>query len=109
MTSFWRQFQNGEWLTGERLRAYRLILLITYALAIITWIVLSHGLLDINGKPLGTDFASFYAAGSLALDGRAASVYDIAIHYARELQLFGTHTPYYAWFYPPFFCFSQRH
>lgn len=103
MTSFWRQFQSGEWLTAARLRTYSLILLAAYALAIITWVVLSRGLSDINGKPLGTDFASFYAAGSLALDGRAASAYDMAIHHARELQLFGPRAPYYAWFYPPFF------
>ncbi|WP_207382343.1 glycosyltransferase family 87 protein [Nitrobacter sp. Nb-311A] len=90
-------------MTAARLRTYSLILLIAYALAIISWIVLSRGLLDINGKPLGTDFASFYAAGSLALDDRAVSVYDMTIHYARERQLFGTHAPYYAWFYPPFF------
>ncbi|MCB1393322.1 hypothetical protein [Nitrobacter sp.] len=95
-------------MTAARLRTYSLILLIAYALAIISWIVLSRGLLDINGKPLGTDFASFYAAGSLALDDRAVSVYDMTIHYARERQLFGTHAPYYAWFYPPFFCLSQR-
>jgi hypothetical protein len=103
MTSSWRQFQSGEWLTVARIRAYSLILLTLYALAIVTWIALSHGLSDANGKPLGTDFASFYAAGSLVLDGRAASVYDMAAHYAREQLFFGAHTPYYAWFYPPFF------
>ena len=86
-----------------RIRAYSLILLTLYALAIVTWIALSHGLSDANGKPLGTDFASFYAAGSLVLDGHAASVYDLAAHYAREQLFFGAHTPYYAWFYPPFF------
>ncbi|WP_283805367.1 glycosyltransferase family 87 protein [Nitrobacter hamburgensis] len=86
-----------------RIRAYSLILLTLYALAVVVWIALSHGLSDANGKPLGTDFASFYAAGSLVLDGRAASVYDMAAHYAREQLLFGAHTPYYAWFYPPFF------
>lgn len=103
MTSSWRQFQSGEWLTAARVRAYSLILLTFYALASVVWIALADGLSDANGKPLGTDFASFYAAGSMVLDGRAASVYDMAAHYAREQQLFGAHTPYYAWFYPPFF------
>jgi hypothetical protein len=103
MTSSWRQFQSGEWLTAARLRAYSLILLTFYALASVVWIALADGLSDANGTPLGTDFASFYAAGSMVLDGRAASVYDMAAYYAREQQLFGAHTPYYAWFYPPFF------
>ena len=57
--------------------------------SIVGWIALSHGLIDHNGKPLGTDFSSFYAAGSLALEGRAAGVYDMATHYAREQQIFG--------------------
>jgi len=103
MTSFWRQFQSGAWLTAERVRAYGLILLALYVIATVVWISLAHGLSDANGKPLGTDFASFYAAGSLVLDGQAAQVYDMAAHYARERQLFGADTPYYAWFYPPFF------
>ena len=46
-------------------------------------------MIDRNGKPIGTDFSSFYAAGSLALEGRAGDVYDMAAHYAREQQIFG--------------------
>jgi hypothetical protein len=42
--------------------------------------------------PIGTDFSSFYAAGSLALEGRAASAYDMAAHYTRERRLFGAVT-----------------
>jgi alpha-1,2-mannosyltransferase len=53
--------------------------------------------------PIGTDFSSFYAAGSLALEGRAASAYDMAAHYIRERRLFGADTPYYGWLYPPNF------
>ena len=67
------------------------------------WIGLWDGLIDRNGKPIGTDFASFYAAGSLVLDGRAGEVYEMAAHYAREQQIFGAATPYYGWLYPPIF------
>jgi hypothetical protein len=103
MTSSWRQFQTGGWLTAARVRAYSLILLGVYAIAIVAWIALSQNMVDSNGKPIGTDFASFYAAGSLALDGHAAGAYNMAEHYAREQQLFGPQTPYYGWFYPPLF------
>jgi alpha-1,2-mannosyltransferase len=103
--SAWQQFQSGQWLTAERARNYSLILLSFYAIAIAGWIVLSGGLIDPNGKPIGTDFSSFYAAGSLVLEGRASDVYDMAAHYAREQWLFGETTPYYGWLYPPIFLF----
>jgi alpha-1,2-mannosyltransferase len=103
--SAWRLFRSGRWLTAERARNYSLILLAFYAIAIVGWIALSSGLTDPNGKPIGTDFSSFYAAGSLVLEGRANDVYDMAAHYARERQIFGDATPYYGWLYPPFFLF----
>jgi alpha-1,2-mannosyltransferase len=101
--AFWQGVRSGAWLTASRIRGYSLLLLGFYVVAIVTWIALSHGLIDPNGKPIGTDFSSFYAAGSLVLEGRASAVYDVAAHYAREQQIFGAGTPYYAWFYPPLF------
>jgi hypothetical protein len=108
MAYFWQprlmeNLRTGAWLTTERIRGYSLMLLGFYVVAAVAWIALSHGLIDLHGKPLGTDFSSFYAAGSLALEGRATDVYDMAAHYAREQQIFGAGIPYYAWFYPPFF------
>jgi alpha-1,2-mannosyltransferase len=104
MVGFWQELRSGRWLTADRARAYSLILLGLYAIAIVGWIALSDGLVDRNGKPVGTDFSSFYAAGSLVLEGRAGAVYDMAAHFAREQQIFGaTTTPYYGWLYPPLF------
>jgi alpha-1,2-mannosyltransferase len=103
MTNFWQGLRSGRWLTAARARGYSLILLGICAIAAAGWIGLSDGLIDRNGKPIGTDFASFYAAGSLVLDGRAGEVYDMAAHYAREQQIFGAATPYYGWLYPPIF------
>jgi alpha-1,2-mannosyltransferase len=103
MAPFWQELRSGRWLTTDRTRAYSLILLGLYAIAIVGWIALSDGLIDRNGKPIGTDFSSFYAAGSLVLDGRAGDVYDMAAHFAREQQIFGAATPYYGWLYPPIF------
>ncbi len=72
-------------------------------LAIIGWIASADGLVDRNGKPIGTDFSSFYAAGSLALAGHAGDAYKMAEHHAREQATFGADTPYYSWNYPPIF------
>lgn len=101
--SAWQALRSGRWLTADRARAYSVILLAFYAIAVIGWIALSDGGIDRNGKPIGTDFSSFYAAGSLALEGHAAGIYDMAAHYAREQQIFGAATPYYGWLYPPIF------
>jgi alpha-1,2-mannosyltransferase len=99
----WQALRTGRWLTASRIRGYSLILLGLSVLAVVGWVALSDGMVDRNGKPLGTDFSSFYAAGSLVLDGRAAEAYGMAAHYAREQQIFGVSTPYYGWLYPPIF------
>jgi alpha-1,2-mannosyltransferase len=103
ITHIRQKLRSGEWLTAARARGYSLILLGVCAIAMFGWIAVSDGLIDRNGKPIGSDFSSFYAAGSLVLDGRANDVYDMALHYAREQQIFGAATPYYGWLYPPIF------
>ena len=103
MTHIRQGLRTGEWLTAARARGYSLILLGLCAIAMTGWIAVSDGLIDPNGKPIGSDFSSFYAAGSLVLDGRANDIYDMALHYAREQQIFGAATPYYGWLYPPIF------
>ena len=105
MTHIWQGLRSGAWLTAARARGYSLILLGICTVAMAGWVIVSDGLTDLNGKPIGTDFSSFYAAGSMALEGHAANAYDMAAHYARQQQIFGARTPYYAWFYPPFLLF----
>ena len=103
MAHFWQGLRSGEWLTAERVRGYSMILLGLCVVAMVGWVALSDGFIDRNGKPIGTDFSSFYAAGSLALEGHAADVYTPSRHYAREQREFGEKTPYYSWNYPPVF------
>lgn len=95
--------RSGGWLTAERARGYSLILLAFYVIATVTWIVLSDGLIDRNGKPLGTDFSNVYAAGVLTREGRPADAYDPARQHAAEQKIFGPGTPFFGWHYPPFF------
>jgi alpha-1,2-mannosyltransferase len=103
MAHFWQGLRSGEWLTAERMRGYSMILLGICIVATVGWIALSDSFIDRNGKPIGTDFSSFYAAGSLALEGHAADAYTPATHYAREQREFGEKTPYFSWNYPPVF------
>jgi hypothetical protein len=104
MAHFWKRLRSGEWLTASRARGYSLILLGVCAIAVAGWIALSDGLIDRNGKPIGTDFSNPYAAGTLALAGRPIDAYDPALQYAAEKAVFGGHdVPFYGWHYPPFF------
>jgi hypothetical protein len=102
--SFWEGLRSGDWLTAARVRGYSLILLGAAALAVAGWIASSDGLIDRNGKPLGTDFSNVYAAGSLTWQGRPAEAYQPALQHAAEKAVFGgREVPFYGWHYPPFF------
>lgn len=96
--------RRGDWLTGERLRNYPLILIVAYVVAIAWMIATSHGGVDYKGRPLGTDFSDVWTAGRLALSGDALSAYDPRAHYAAQQAAFHkADIPYYGWHYPPFF------
>ena len=101
---FWQALRSGGWLTAARARGYSLILLAVCSLAFAGWIAASDGLIDRNGKPLGTDFSNVYAAGSLTWQGRAADAYQPALQHQAEKAIFGGRdVPFYGWHYPPFF------
>ena len=92
------------WLSERRARAWCIILALMTGLAAIGYVVTSKGGLDISGKPLGTDFVSFWTAADLALQGRAGSAYDPVLHEAAQRALFPEATNgYAAFFYPPTF------
>jgi Glycosyltransferase family 87 len=100
----WQQVKSGAWLTRERLRGYARILLAVPMVASLIWIALADGLIDSNGKPIGTDFSNVWAAGTLVLDGEAAAPYDPMRQHAAEKQAFGgREVPFYGWHYPPLF------
>jgi hypothetical protein len=104
MTHIWQGLRSGQWLTAARARGYSLILLGICAIAVAGWIALSDGVIDRNGKPLGTDFSNVYAAGALTLQGRPADAYQPALQHAAEKAVFGgREVPFYGWHYPPFF------
>jgi hypothetical protein len=93
--------RDADWLNAKRVRAYCLILFAVNVLGFAIWIGLSHGLIDHAGKPLGTDFMSFYAASKLALTGQAAQAWNPYAHQAAQDAIFGRQLGYWAFFYPP--------
>jgi Glycosyltransferase family 87 len=104
MTHIWQSVRSGDWLTAERARGYSLILLAIAVIAMAGWIAVSDGLIDRNGKPIGTDFSNVYAAGELTWQGKPADAYNPALQHAAEKATFGGRdVPFYGWHYPPFF------
>src|SRR5579859_6589515 len=100
----WGALRSGEWLTAARARGYSLILLTICTLAFVGWIAVSDGLIDRNGKPIGTDFSDVYAAGTLTWQGKPADAYSPALQHDAEKATFGgREVPFYGWHYPPFF------
>jgi alpha-1,2-mannosyltransferase len=102
----WRELKSGAWLTRERLRRYPTILLAVSLAAAVIWIALADGLIDRNGKPIGTDFSNVWAAGNLVLRGEPAAPYDVVRQVAAEADAFqGRSTAFFGWHYPPVFLF----
>ena len=97
--------RSGDWLTRERVRLVAVALLLASAAGFLFLVLTAHGVIDRQGRPLGTDFSNVYAAGTYVDQGNAAAPFDPVQQFAREQQIFGADTQFYGWHYPPFFLF----
>jgi Glycosyltransferase family 87 len=100
---FW-VLRSGSFLTRQRAAAYSVLLIAAYVVTFAALFVTKSGVNDAFGRPLGTDFANVYAAGQMALEGRAAQAYDWQAHHAVQKAIANrADTPYFGWHYPPLF------
>ena len=93
---------TGDWLPRER--AIRVAIIAgLVSLAILFYLIgSSSGTLDWRGRPLGTDFSQVWTAGRMALDGRAAEVWNWDAHRAVQEAFHGPAlSEWYGWHYPP--------
>ena len=94
--------RDAAWLTPDRARAWCRVLAALSLLGIAAALLTAQGGLDRQGKPLGTDFVSFYAAARVAATENAAAAYDPALHAHAQQALFPqTHYGYTTFLYPP--------
>jgi alpha-1,2-mannosyltransferase len=105
MNALAEALRSGAWLTPERVRLVALAVLAASVIGFGWLVATSDGLNDVRGRPLGTDFANVYAAGTYVLEGRPTLPFDSPSQHAREKEIFGAGTPFYGWHYPPFFLF----
>jgi alpha-1,2-mannosyltransferase len=101
----WTILRDGSWLTRERLQIYPLMLaIISGATLVFLWATGPTGLTDRMGRPIGTDFASFWTAGRLLLAGDTTGMYHLDTHFAFQRGVFqDPDVMVFGWFYPPFF------
>jgi len=97
--------RNGDWLTRERIRVVAVAVLFASVAGLLYLVVTARAGVDLQGRPLGTDFSNVYAAGTYVREGNPDAPFDSATQYAREQAIFGASTPFYGWHYPPYFLF----
>ena len=97
--------RSGDWLSRERIRMVVVAVLFASAAALFYLVMTAKAGVDLQGRPLGTDFSNVYAAGTYVLEGNPDASFDSATQYARERAIFGPSTPFYGWHYPPYFLF----
>ena len=97
--------RSGDWLTRERVRLVAAAVLIASVAGLLFLVATAHGGVDMQGRPLGTDFSNVYAAGTYAWDGNVNAAFDPPQQFAREQAIFGAATQFYGWHYPPYFLF----
>ena len=103
MSGLVETLRQGSWLTRERVRLIALALLAASVIGAGFLIATSDGLNDRLGRPLGTDFANVYAAGTYVVGGEPYAPFNPPAQFAREQAIFGAATQFYGWHYPPFF------
>ena len=102
MSTAKERYASGEWLTSPLMR-FTAIMMIVGTLASLAFLFgAATGTLDMLARPLGTDFSSFWTAGRMALEGRAALAYDWPSHWAMQKQTHGI-DDFFPWSYPPSF------
>src|SRR5207248_7510443 len=91
----------GDLLTPHRIRRGCAALLAIEIAIFLTLIAGTHGWIVPLEHATTTDFASFYAAGKLAIAGTPQLAYDQAAHYAMEQAVTAPGIEYQFFNYPP--------
>lgn len=96
-----RFIREAAWLGESRARGYLVLLALVNCAMLAFLVVTAKDGIDRNGFLIGTDFISFWTAGTMLADG--ANVYDSAAHTAAQREFYAQPGQYAAFFYPPSF------
>lgn len=96
---------RGDFLHASRVRAWLTIGAVITLGVIAFGLVTSKGLVDLTGRPLGTDFISFWTAGRVSIHGAIDDAWDMVRHGSEQQAIFGPDDTFAAFFYPPVYLF----
>jgi hypothetical protein len=91
---------GGDFVDRPRIVRHSVVLLVAYA-CLAVWLLSGEGMRDPLGKPLGTDFLSFFSVSRILRGPSPALAYSPAYLGSVEQAVGGAGVPFYAWFYPP--------
>ena len=74
MDTLFNSLRSGNWITAQRIRLWATAVLLASGAGLLFLIVTSNGLIDYQGRPLGSDFSNVYAAGTYVLEDRKSVV-----------------------------------
>jgi len=77
------------WLNKKRISVYPRIFVVSYLIIYGYWVFWGSGVIDVNGKPIGSDFVGYWAASQIVLSGHPADVYDQNKLYSVERNVTG--------------------
>ena len=96
--------RKNHWLNKQRIKNYSYIFFCIFAFALFLRFYSGIDNFDPQGRPLGSDFTSFYATAKLAVEGHGADAYDFSKHFIAEKAAVGEQLDmYFSFSYPPTF------
>ncbi|WP_150524663.1 glycosyltransferase family 87 protein [Roseibium sediminis] len=95
-------FKTGDWVSARHIRFASLFYLFASGLFVAALFLVPNSFNPGAGKPLLTDFLSFWAAAAEAVAGRPELPFDTAEFQRLQNQLTGTDS-FFSFFYPPTF------
>lgn len=95
--------RDARWFDARRGAAYLAVFAAVGVAAVLSLFLTTRDGIDVFGRPIGTDFISFWTAARLPAD----RLYSIEAHFAAQKALFPVQA-YTAYFYPPVFALYTK-
>jgi hypothetical protein len=96
----WTQIEDRLF-APARVTRYAAVLCACYLVFMLAGLLQRLWLIDPDGAGISRDFVATWAAGHLALEGRAAAAYDLPTFLTAQLQAVARLNGDYTWAYPP--------
>ncbi|EKD81483.1 MAG: hypothetical protein ACD_39C01787G0005 [uncultured bacterium] len=92
---------NLSFLTSKRVRAWASIAIACYLLILFALVFTAEGIIDLRGKPVATDFITFYSASKLLQKNPPSILYKTSSIHEEQKLLANDRVELFAWHYPP--------